>query len=106
MAAQHPLPHRPGEPLQHAHRLAGLGQGVVIDVDGVDVGALLLPIQALDVVLPPLVEVDGVVVDQHRAENWSTSPMTRPWLPGRPPPLPAHGPCGPGQVPRDHWRCR
>jgi hypothetical protein len=29
------------------------------------------------------------------AENWSTSPMTRPWLPGRPPPLPAHGPCGP-----------
>jgi hypothetical protein len=38
----------------------------MVDVDRVHVGALLLPIETLDVELTTLVQIDGVVVDQHR----------------------------------------
>ena len=38
---------------------------VVVDVDRLHVGSALLPVEAFDVVLARLVDVDGVVVDQH-----------------------------------------
>ncbi len=63
-----PLRRRPGgrtrESFERLERDRQLRLRVVVDVDRPDVGALLVPVEPIDVVLARLVQVDGVLVDQ------------------------------------------
>ena len=54
------------ERLQHLEVDGEVGVGVVVDVDLADVGLLLVPVEAVDVVLLAAVHVDRLVVDQQR----------------------------------------
>ena len=52
------------EDLQNLQRDAEIGIGVVIDVGAGDVGLALLPVEPVDVVLHPFVDVDRLLVDE------------------------------------------
>ncbi len=52
--------------LEHLERDPEVGIGVVVDVRPGDVGLALVPVQAVDVVLDPLVDVDRLLVDEER----------------------------------------
>ena len=52
------------EDLEHLERDAQVGIGVVVDVGARDVGLAFVPVQAVDVVLHALVDVDRLLVDQ------------------------------------------
>ena len=54
------------ERLEHLQVDGQVGVGVVVDVDLADVGLLLVPVEAVDVVLLAAVHVDRLVVDEQR----------------------------------------
>ena len=55
---------RLGEHVERLERDRPVGVGVVVDVDPVDVGLALVPLEAVDVVLDRLVDVDRPLVDE------------------------------------------
>ena len=55
---------RLGEDLERLERHRAVGVRVVVDVDPVDVGLALAPLEAVHVVLDRLVDVDGALVDE------------------------------------------
>ena len=54
------------EDLEHLERDAEVGIGVVVDVGARDVGLALVPVEAIDVVLHALVDVDRLLVHEQR----------------------------------------
>ena len=56
---------RLGEHLERLERDRPVGVGVVVDVDLVDVGLALVPLEPVHVVLDRLVDVDRALVDEH-----------------------------------------
>ena len=57
---------RTGERVEHAHRHRCERIRVVVDLDGVHVCLLLVPVETLDVVLRALVQIDGLFVQEDR----------------------------------------
>ena len=51
----------------HGHRCERVG--VVVDLDGPDVGLLLVPVESVDVILRAFVEIYGLFVKQHRCSE-------------------------------------
>ncbi len=67
------------ELLDHLHPHRQSGVCVVVDLNWMDVGLLLFPIESLDVVLLPFVDINRVSVDQHwRGEGIDLADHARP----------------------------
>ena len=59
-----PVAGRLGEDLERLERDRPVGVGVVVDVDPMDVGLALVPLEPVHVVLDRLVDVDRALVDE------------------------------------------